>query len=266
MSHLGTPGFTMTKWYADCVDPEGRAAIAYWASLAIGPVALTWHSVAVYEPGAPPCERTSLAGVPPPVEAGGGVSWQAPALGCEFTADSSPPAPELVLQRALPDTIDWRVVAPAARSVVRVDGHAPIVGGGYVERLVTTVPPWRLPFSELRWGRWIAHDGTRSVAWIDWRGGEPHTWMLLDGTPRAGAIVCDTGVRVANVSLALQEPRTLHERSLDDITRSMGPFAELVPGSVRALRETKWCSEGRWSTDGHASNAGWAIHEKVTFR
>jgi hypothetical protein len=256
----------MTKWYADCVDPGGRAAIAYWASLAIGSVAFTWHSVAVYEPGAPPFERTSLAEVPPPVEAGDRISWQAPALDCELTTGSALPAPALRLLDAPPDAIDWRCIAPSARSVIRVGGYAPIAGGGYVERLVTTVAPWRLPFDELRWGRWIAHDRTHSVAWIDWRGGQPHTWMLVDGTPRAGATVGDAHMEVDGASLALQAPRVLHARSLDDITRSIGPLAGLVPDSLRMLRETKWCSRGDWCVGGQAPTAGWAIHETVTIR
>jgi hypothetical protein len=256
----------MTKWYADCVDPAGRAAIAYWASVTIGPANFVWHSVAVYEPGAPPHECTSFADVPPPTVTGDGIRWPAPALGCELVASGSGPAPELELHDSDRGTIAWQCMAPSARTVICVDGHAPVAGGGYVERLVMTVPPWRLPFEELRWGRWIGHDGTRSCAWIDWRGEEPRTWMLVNGVPRAGARVFDALVRVDDASLALPRPRTLHARSLDDVARLLGPFAALVPDSLRVLRETKWCSPGDWCDAGGTPGGGWAIHERTVFR
>ena len=63
--------------------------------------------------------------------------------------------------------------APAAEVSVSLRGFAPLRGTGYAERILITIPPWRLPIRELRWGRWIGEAASRSVVWIDWRGESP---------------------------------------------------------------------------------------------
>jgi hypothetical protein len=41
--------FSLTKWYLDGVDPEGRAAIAYWMALEWRSLWFAWNSVSVFE-------------------------------------------------------------------------------------------------------------------------------------------------------------------------------------------------------------------------
>ena len=160
-------GFSLTKWYIDCVSADGRVAIGYWASLAWGPLALTWHSVVLHAPGSGPDHRSSLIAVAAPDVRGRTLTWRAPALQCTVRADSRQRPFE---ERLLDDeagVVHWRVEAPAANVRVELGGASPISGPGYAERIVLTAPPWRLPIRELRWGRWIDAAGNRSVVWID---------------------------------------------------------------------------------------------------
>jgi len=257
--------FTLTKWYVDCVAPDGRAVIGYWTSLAWRGLALTWQNVVLYEPGRPPARRSSLASAPPPAVSGDAISWSAPALGCVIdVALRQPPFAERLLED---DTgiVEWQVQAPAGVVSVDMRGFAPVRGPGYAERIRITVPPWRLPIRELRWGRWHDAAPDRSVVWIDWRGESPRTWVFVDGIRTSSAVVTDDGVSAGPMNLVLGERRTLEDHALSDIVATIPPLQALVPKSLLALRQTKWCGSGTLSDGSDASLSGHAIHEVVVF-
>lgn len=246
--------FQLTKWYFDCVDEEARAVIGYWASLSWRGVALTWQNVTLFEPGRAPVSRSSLAPATPP----SATSWRSEALGCAM--DFEPALPPIE-ERLLADgrgVVEWRVEAPAARVSASMNGFAPLRGTGYAERILITIPPWRLPIRELRWGRWIDDGASRSVVWIDWRGKAPRTWVFVDGAAASPAEVTDEKVRAGNVEVSLGERRTLEERSLDEIVSAIPGLRAVTPRSFLGLRQSRWCS--------HGPGAGHAIHEVVVFR
>ena len=163
-------------------------------------------------------------------------------------------------------SVEWRVETPAAAVSAAVRGFAPVNGTGYAERIRITIPPWRLPIRELRWGRWIAEDGTRSVIWIDWRGKAPRTWVFADGAAADAADVTDDGVRTGSLEVALGERRTLQARSLSEIASTIPALRAVVPRSFLGLRQSRWCSDGHLRERDGAPCAGRAIHEVVVFR
>jgi hypothetical protein len=259
-------GFALTKWYMDCVDPTGRAVIAYWASLSWHKVALTWHNIAVYEPGHPPHERTSLVPVPAPEYRDGAVTWRTRALDASVESRTRYAKACARLLDEPYGVIDWCCDAPASVTRVEVAGHAPIHGTGYAEHLVLTALPWRLPIDELRWGRWISSDADRSVVWTDFRGPSPRTWVFVDGVERPGATVGDREVVAGGAALALNGTRTLHARALRDVVRSIPVLLELFPESLLALSEHKSLSTGTYHEGDMTPLSGSAIHEVVRFR
>jgi hypothetical protein len=264
---LGTTGtFSFTKWYLDCVDADGRSVILYWAALAWRGLALTWHSVLLHEPGRQPLQRTSLVRVAAPCRCADAIAWRCPALGCEISAVSRQGPFAVRLLDGARGAVDWTCEAPAAAVSVEVTGHAPIRGPGYAERLVLTLAPWRLPIDELRWGRWIAADASRSVVWIDWRGARPATWIFVDGVRQPPAGVTEEGFVAGDTALRLDARQALPTRSLRDLIGSIAPLKATLPASLLALRETKWRSAGTLLAAGGAPLSGWAIHELVSFR
>jgi hypothetical protein len=254
--------FSLTKWYLDCVDDAGRAAIAYWTALAWGGLVVRWQNVTLYEPGAPPDERSSLAHGEAPAVDGRVVTWSAEPLGCTVRCEAIAPAAGFRLLDDTSGTVDWHCQAPAGEARIAIAGRAPVVGRGYAERLVLKVLPWRLPIRELRWGRWSG--GDRSLVWIDWRGAASATWLLADGTATPG-IVSDTSVRAGGSDLAITDRHTLHERSLDRVLEQVPVFRRVVPERFRAMRECKWLSRGAFTTPDAAPKDGWALHELVVF-
>jgi hypothetical protein len=166
----------------------------------------------------------------------------------------------------LPDgAVDWRCEVPAATVAVTLQDRPSLSGRGYAECLEMTLPPWRLPIDELRWGRWVSDDGGRSLVWIDWKGQQPRTDVYLDGRPQAAATVADDRIQAGDVSLALSERRTLHSRSLASALAGLAPVLSLLPASWRGVEDTKWISRACVNRPGTPAEQGWCIDELVRF-
>jgi hypothetical protein len=148
--------------------------------------------------------------------------------------------------------------------VTTSDGTA-LSGLGYAERLTLSIAPWRLPIEALRWGRWIAAEGGRSLVWIDWRGTHPLTAVFVDGVRQGAATVDDDRVAAADVILVLRDRRTLHQRALRDVIGAVGPLARMFPASWLDVEDCKWMSVGTLHGAGGSPETGWAIHEHVRF-
>lgn len=153
--------------------------------------------------------------------------------------------------------VEWQCVMPAADAEVRVNGEE-FRGLGYVECLTMTMPPWRLPCDELRWGRALAPG--RSTVWIDWKGGQGQRWAVSDGLLLPATACSDGGLELGDGrSLTLGHRRTIRDGTIGEVLSTIPGLGSLVPRRVRNARETKWLSRADWS-DG---TAGWSIHEVV---
>jgi hypothetical protein len=205
--------FELRKWYVDCVDEGGNVAIAYWAKLRWRYINLYYRTIALNGR-----ERRCSE-----LEWRQSVSMEA----------SAPPVHRRLYEHA-DGFVDWLCEMPRAK--VRI---GEMRGEGYAELLHMTVPPWKLPIDELRWGRFIG--GGKWAVWIEWRGPEPRTWTFGDGAP----------------ALRLEDQRVLTDRRIGDAV----PLIKwLLPRRIRNARERKWCSRASLGDD-----RGWAIHEIVSF-
>jgi len=257
--------FALTKWYLDCVDGDGRSAIVYSSALTWGPAKMAWHGVSIHDPARPAVHRASLASMPLPARAGADLVWNAHPLGCSVECHATlAPFSRRLLERP-EGLVDWECEAPAANMQIALEDMPALRGAGYAERLVMSMPPWRLPIEELRWGRWISDGAGRSLVWIDWRGTRPRTDVYLDGQPHAPAAVADDHVQAGDALLVLSDRRTLHSRSLDTALAGLGPVLALLPSSWRAVEDTKWISRARLERPGTQAEQGWCIDELVRF-
>jgi hypothetical protein len=259
------PGFTLTKWYLDCADETGRSAVLYWTALAWGRASIVWRSLSFSEPGRAATHRTTLAPALPPSCSGTTILWGSEGLGCTVACTRrQPPISDRLLDRPS-GTLDWTVAAPAAQvEVVLGDGRT-VRGAGYVERLELTLPPWRLPIDDLRWGRWVSHDATRSVVWIEWRGAEPRIDVYLDAVRQPASRVGADSITAGHSTLRLSDGTAIYSRSLGEIASGIGSLASLLPRSWLAVEDAKWLSAGRVSEGEAGGTLGWAIHEHVRF-
>jgi hypothetical protein len=257
--------FVLTKWYLDSVDAGGRSAILYSTALTWGRVRVGWHGVSTCDPDLRVTHRASVRPIPLPGRDGDRLAWRADPLGC--TVDCTPSVPPFA-QRLLDRDdgfLEWRCEAPAARVEVTLADAPPLFGVGYAECLSLSFLPWRLPIDEMRWGRWVSDDGTRSLVWIDWKGPLPRTDAYLDGRPALSPLVGDRDVQAGGVRLTMAPRRPLYSRSLDSMLAGLGPVLKLLPASWRELEDAKWICRARLDGPGGRTDDGWCIDEVVRF-
>lgn len=267
-------GFHLDKWYIDGVDAQSRAIIGYWAELSWGALSLSWQSLVSYPHAHPAQRRWSARRGHAPRQQHGELSWEA--LGGRATVQVVPAAP--AIQARLWDagrnpggsrsggqaagTVDWCCVAPVGAVSARVRGLPGFSGVGYAERLTMSVPPWRLPIGQLRWGRWCDVDGRHSLVWIDWAGPPVRRWVHLDGR-RVEADVGDAEVRGDGFTLTLAGPVLLEDRAFADVARQIPGLTQVLPSSMREMRETKWLSHGMLRLHRDRAITGTCVHELV---
>jgi hypothetical protein len=262
--------FHLEKWYVDGVDARSRTIIGYWAALSWGALSVTWQSLVSYSHAGPPQRRWSARRAHAPREQHGVLSWQA--LGGRATVRVAPAAPAMKVQlwnagdtgdgEQAAGTVDWCCVAPVGAVSAQVRGLPDFSGVGYAERLTMSVPPWRLPIGRLRWGRWCDAAGAHSLVWIDWTGPPARRWVHLDGR-RVEAHVGDTEVRGEGFTLTLSDPVVLEDRAFADVARHIPGLLQVLPASMREMRETKWLSHGRLQVHREPAMTGSCVHELV---
>jgi hypothetical protein len=260
-------GFRLRKWYLDVVDGDGSACIGYWARLSWGPLRLHYASLLLAEPGAAPVQRQTLQPGPPPRLEGGACTWTCPPLGVAGAWAALAAPLQKVLLATPTGGIRWNCHQPAAAARLSFDTDAGAAGTlrgfGYVEVLELTLPPWRLPFDRLWWGRFVGAGA--SLVWLQWRGRSQRRLALLDGelhrTPRI------TAERVAldgAGSLDLAEHTDVRAAPLGaGALRSLPGLVRLLPRRFRDADERKRLSRGTLHRAGREPVQGWAIHEVV---
>ena len=220
--------FDLRKWYLDCVDDDGNAAIAYSARLRWRLIDLRYRTIAVNG-----VERRCAA-----------LEWRE-----SVSMEASAPPIRRRLYDGADGIVDWWCEMPRAKA--RIAG---VRGTGYAELLRMTVPPWKLPIDELRWGRF--HGGESWMVWIEWMGAMPRRWVFRDGVELPVASCQLPDLSTGNGQLATGN--VLFDRRIGDAV----PLLKwLLPRRIRRAREQKWCSRATLGGDG-----GWAIHEIVSFR
>lgn len=258
--------FAVDKWYLDLVTGDGVAVIGYV-------VAVRWLGLDVrlasrlhVGPAGARGERTALGDTAVPTAADGLVRWASPALGVHGTWQALDAAFDATLLTSADGSIEWACVIPRARANVTIDGTR-YEGLGYVERLRLTVAPWALPFHVLRWGRHLSD--RHAVVWIEWDGAQPRRTTWLDGVLQPAAQVTASGVDGLSGGHALRwhDGHDLVQRRVGPALAAVAPMlGAAVAGRLAAMHEHKQCSPSALvDAMGRPLDAGWAIHEVVTW-
>jgi hypothetical protein len=146
-----------------------------------------------------------------------------------------------------------------------------IKGTGYVEQLILTVLPWKMPMQELRWGRFSL--GADYLVWIELRSGKKQQWLWVNGEKIQNSIIEDDRIVVPEKAIELQLDRQVSlesEKKIFSVVRKLMPFLpgfkRLVPFPFLMASEHKWLSGGVLLRDGVVLGQGKAIHECVDFK
>ncbi len=257
--------FQLAKWYLDCVTDAGDAAVLYWACLRWGMVRLHYGAALIRPRDGDPVDRYTLRpGSQPEVGEAGELQWECERLDVAGIWLRQASGVERTLIDGSQGSVQWHCVTPRADATVRSGGRT-LRGTGYVEHLTMTLKPWRLPFNELRWGRFISP--SHVLVWIDWRGSVPGTWVFANDVERRRATIAQNSVELPDdgLALAFDDGRVLRSGPLADTAlHSLRAVVALLP-RWRDARETKWLSRGTL-TDPNVTSAGWVVHEVVRWR
>jgi hypothetical protein len=259
--------FLVTKWYLDLVTEDGTALIAYAARLRWGALRLAYASCTVSEPSGTTRDARLFSDAGPwPGLDGDILRWAPTGLGIAGTWEraSAPIHRRLLKTRA--GEIRWACEMPSARARVDAGGRT-YEGLGYAERLSLSIPPWKLPFDTLRWGRHVS--AAHALVWIDWIGADARRFVWLDGVAQPDACLDAGGVCHLHrgTVFRVEAPRDICRQS------ALTPIVRRVPGLTRggagrvaaALREHKQLARATIQPPGESAHSGWALFETVTW-
>ncbi len=257
--------FLLVKWYLDVVTDEGAVLIGYAARLRWGRLRFGYASVLHSASGAPPRESATIRGVESPRSDEGTLTWCNSALGVRGEWQGEAPPIRRTLLAAPDGDIRWTCRMPRARATVRWNGGE-LAGRGYVESLRLTIPPWRLPFSTLRWGRHVSD--RHSVVWIDWSGTERRGWVWVDGSEAPlGSFTAAGAPRLeGGRELGLSDSRNIRDRPvLSAVSELLPRFARRLAGPLGRMHEHKLLDRSTLLEADRPLDRGWTLHEVVTW-
>jgi hypothetical protein len=157
----------------------------------------------------------------------------------------------------------WNCLQPRASVHFRF-GDRELTGLGYAECLTVTLPPWRLPMRQLRWGRFVSPED--SLAWIDWQGPYSTSFAVHKENRCDTLSVSDSEVAMNGVTLNMEESFPLRGGRLGSTILPGAPaLGKMLPNSLFNIEEHKWLSRGILKTQDCAST-GWVIHEVVHWK
>lgn len=256
---LGPVRLALRKWYLDCVTAAGDAAIVYSARVQVGPISVPYFEVMTAPASHPHPRQRRLSGRARITTAGRDLELDASSFGITGRWTSRYPVIDIVLLDDERGKIAWRCQQPGGRASMRLPNAQVRDGLGYAEELEMTVAPWALPFSELRWGRFVSE--RRSVVWIDWRGGLERRWVFAEGVAVDASAVERDRIVWRGATLEISAGKVWREGQLGATVA--GVLAFCVPRRAARAVEMKWISPAVLRSDLDAPETGWVIHEQV---
>lgn len=262
--------FSLKKWYLDGVSEDGRTVICYSARM-------SWHGMAAQYAGylylrAPGDRRSEsrFRNAYEPVAEGANIRWQDSGFNIRGEWESAAPPVRAMLHDSDEGSLNWHCHQPVAKCRIELGNEPPIAGWGYVECLEMTIPPWKMGFNELRWGR-FAHPNA-PIVWIDLRGNPNRSWVFDGQNSVSSSMVSDEKISISDSrkTLIMSNPTAIEDTTkIMEVVRSLVAwlpgFDRFTPLHFLQARETKWRSLGTLEAQGQAVRTGWVIHELVKF-
>lgn len=263
----------LSKWYFDCVSPEGTAFIGYAASLSLMGLRFSWSASRLWSEKEDLRQGFSRHHIN---REGKNLTLSLPRQDTAGTWGTGAEHPPLHLAQGDGISVTWQVLRPRSEAKLRV-GARTITGQGYVERLDMELRKPVLPFTELHWGRFFPDDADGYCIWIAWRGAAENNWIIAG--PEAGkagaspllyqsgeAGICDireNGLSYPGASLSFEPVRKLTGNLI--ASHLPGWMCRCFGGSLVQGMEHKYLSRARWTEENNPGREGWALHEVVAW-
>ncbi len=261
--------FYLNKWFLDCVSEYGEAMIFYAARL-------KWHSLEVpytswlrHDPATGTSQRSRFHNIQIPEMKDQSIYWKDTRFQVEGKWETQVSPIQVRLYESEEGYLDWNCFQPSSSVSITNNGKT-MKGTGYVEQLILTVEPWKIPMKELRWGRFISRED--HLVWIELKNGSKKQWLWHNGEKVKNATIEDSQIMVPAEGLVLRMDRNVVLESEKKILQVVGKLIRYLPGFNKSVPfrflmadEYKWLSHGTLLINGEPVSKGWAIHEYVNF-
>lgn len=252
--------FALEKWYFDTVDAEGRAFIGYSAQLRLFGFTIPYAQSLLVEKDQVLQLKSSFKKHAEPLVKACSIACDTGLFQAHARRNEAQEFKACLFndKRGL---LDWHCLEPRTDMSVRLHDNTDVQGRGYVEKLLMTVKPWKLPMDALLWGRFTGKK--HSVVWIQWEHEHPQSWLFIDGQQQASANISSELVATEGMQLSITNEKTLIDACpFKEHTRLLG---FVLPASMREMHEQKWLAKGHLHLNGE-EDMGTIIHERVTFK
>jgi hypothetical protein len=269
---IHTPGgnFHLDKWFLDFIGEHGEAMIFYAARLKWRGWSTSYTSWLSYDEGSGVRLKSRFSKVQIPKLNDKMITWSDTKFGVSGTWESLSKIVQTRIFDSEEGSLDWNCYQPASKVQLRINGNV-LEGRGYAEQLILTVPPWRIPMDELRWGRFGSDEF--NMVWIELREKNREQWLWLNGEKIENCIIEDDLISIPEKDLVLNLDRAILLESekkifsvVENIIRYIPGFNKVMPLNFLMADEFKWLSNGRLQKQCKTQASGMAIHELVNFK
>ena len=262
--------FHLNKWFLDFTGENGEAMIFYAAKLTWHGLTTTYTSWLRYDKASGVRLKSRFRNVQFPEMQDSLIRWNDSKFRVSGTWESVSKPIQARLFDLEEGYLDWKCYQPASKVHLRIKDRV-LEGSGYAEQLILTVPPWKIPMDELRWGR-FGSDGINLV-WIELQEKEKRQWLWLNGEKSDDCIIEDDHISLPGKNLVLKLDRGVVLESekkifsvVENLVRLILGFNKIIPLSFLMADEIKWLSKGEFQAQGNTIADGMAIHELVNFK
>ena len=262
--------FYLDKWYLDFVGPEGEAMIFYASKLIYHKVTVNYKCWINCNTKGEVSSKSHFDHVDLPEGTDSLIGWQDDSFGLrgEWRREAQPLQARLFEDEK--GSLDWNCLQP--RSAVELQiGNTHLKGMGYVEQLILTTPPWRIPMHHLRWGRFHAPEET--IVWIELRHENKKQWLWRNGDRYHNCNITDKVIESHDGTFSVDFEKQAIIESEKKIYNVVGNLIKWIPGfkylmptNFLMAHNYKWLSKGRMQIPGQSEKRGMAIHEWVNFK
>ncbi len=262
--------FYINKWFLDFVGTYGEAMIFYAAKLTWRGLSASYTSWLNYNPTRGVKVKSRFRNVHFPQIKENVITWRDDKLGVSGTWERMVESIQSRIFDSTEGYLDWNCIQPASKVKLKIDDKYS-EGTGYAEQLTLTVPAWKIPMDELRWGRFVSDKN--NLVWIELMEKEKKKWLWINGTKENGCIIEDESISVPNKNMVLELDKSVVLESekkilsvVEKLIRRIPGFNKIIPLDFIMADETKWLSNSRLIVNSEIISEGKTIHELVNFK
>ncbi|MGE5499606.1 MAG: hypothetical protein ACM3Q2_16125 [Syntrophothermus sp.] len=261
--HSESP-FFLSKWYADLTDAFGNLFIVYIGYIKYGRLNISYSSFLRQTADGKSREAYSLKKYEQPRITADSFFWKSDELGLEMIYFQDGTSAKKDIYTSPEGCIKWHCLQTRSKCEITAGTKETFKGTGYVEKVEMTLKPWKLPFNCLRWGRLITD--TNSVIWIDYKGSNSLSLMLMDESEYRDAVFGEEKISFngGNDMIVFSNPSDIKNGEIISSTFSKIPLInKIIPPGLLKIHEHKMAAEGELFCRQNKTGRGRAIYEVV---